>query len=78
MFIVFPILIFYGLLCVGKEETMIVDYKYSRKDAQELKTHYKPQLDLYRLATAKILHIPVEKIRCSIVNICRGFQVDMD
>jgi len=33
---------------------------------------------LYRLAVAKIMRIPAESIRCSIVNIYHGFQVDMD
>ncbi len=65
------------LLAVG-EETRIIDYKYSKRGAEELKTHYQPQLDLYKLAVAKIMKIPAESIRCSIVNIRRGFQVDMD
>ncbi len=65
------------LLAVG-EEVRIIDYKYSARDGEALKTHYKPQLDLYKLAVAKILKIPAESIRCSIVNIRRGFQVDID
>ncbi len=65
------------LLAVG-EETQIIDYKYSGRSAEELKAHYKPQLDLYKLAVARIMKIPVERIRCSIVNIKRGFQVEMD
>ena len=65
------------LLGVG-EEIRIIDYKYSLKDAQGLRAHYQPQLDLYRLATAKILGVEKEKIRCTIVNIRRGFQVEMD
>ena len=66
------------LLAVGEREVNIIDYKYSHKTAQQLKKHYQPQLNLYRLATEKILKIPKENIRCSIVNIYRGFQVDMD
>jgi len=65
------------LLAVGKE-VRIIDYKYSRGGAEYLKKHYAPQLDLYRLAVAKIMRIPAESIRCSIVNIYHGFQVDMD
>ncbi len=65
------------LLAVG-EETRIIDYKYSRQGAEALKEHYRPQLNLYRLAVAKIMNIPPESIRCSIVNIRKGFQVDMD
>ncbi len=65
------------LLAVG-EETRIIDYKYSTRSAEELKAHYQPQLNLYKLAVAKVLKIPAEGIRCSIVNIREGFQVDMD
>ncbi len=65
------------LLAEGDEDVIIIDYKYSTKNAEYLKTHYKPQLDLYRLATAKILKRPIEKISCTIVNIYRGFQVDV-
>ena len=65
------------LLGVG-EEIRIIDYKYSMKDGESLRAHYQPQLDLYRLATAKILGVGKEKIRCTIVNIRRGFQVEMD
>ena len=56
----------------------IVDYKYSVKNEQELLKKYALQLELYRKATAVILKIPREKIRCSIVNLFRGFQVDVE
>ncbi len=66
------------LLAVKEGEAWIIDYKYSKRSAERLKEHYKPQLDLYRRAAAKVLKIPLEKIRCSIVNILQGFQVDME
>ncbi len=65
------------LLAVS-DEVHIIDYKYSLRGGASLRAHYKPQLDLYRLATAKILGIDKSKIRCSIVNIRRGLQVDID
>ena len=65
------------LLAVG-ESVQIIDYKYSKSSAEALKERYKPQLDLYKLAVAKIMKMDVNAIRCSIVNIRRGFQVDMD
>ena len=65
------------LLAVGEDGVHIVDYKYSVKNAETLRKTYAPQLALYRLATAKIMGISPEKIRCSIVNIYHGFQVDM-
>ena len=67
------------LLALGENgEVQIIDYKYSKGGAAYLSEHYRPQLMLYRQATAKILHIPLEKIRCSIINIYHGFQVDVD
>ncbi len=64
------------LLAVG-EKTRIIDYKYSTRTAEELKLHYGPQLDLYRLAVGKILKIAPKEIACSIVNIRLGFEVEM-
>ena len=66
------------LLAVGEEEAWIIDYKYSKKSEDNLRAHYRPQLKLYRLATSSILKIPEEKIRCSIVNIYRGEQIDFE
>ncbi len=67
------------LLAIEKDGFVrIIDYKYSNRSAKVLAQHYKPQLDLYRLATSKILKIEKEKIRCTIVNICLGFQVDVE
>lgn len=65
------------LLAVG-EDVRIIDYKFSKGNAEYLRAHYKPQLELYRLATARIMGVAPSKIRCSIVNIYHGFQVDMD
>ena len=59
-------------------EVRIVDYKYSTKDAETLRTHYAPQLKLYKKAVSKILRIAPEKIRCSFVNIYRGFETEAD
>ena len=67
------------LLAVGEEgDVHIIDYKFSRMGAEHLAKHYRPQLALYKEATAKIMKIDPARIRCSIVNINRGFQVDVD
>lgn len=67
------------LLALGEDgDAQIIDYKFSKGSAAYLRAHYRPQLELYRLAAAKILHIPMTKIHCSIINIYHGFQVDMD
>ena len=65
------------LLAVS-DTVRIIDYKYSSHGVEYLRAHYKPQLDLYRMAAAKILGVDKSKIRCTIVNIRRGMQVDMD
>lgn len=67
------------LLAVDEEgRAQIIDYKYSRRGAEYLARHYRPQLELYKQAVAKIMGIEKEKIRCTIVNINRGFQIDVD
>lgn len=66
------------LLAVGEGEARVIDYKYSTFGAERLKNHYKPQLELYRKTAAKILKLDEKKVRCTIVNIFRGFQTDVD
>lgn len=66
------------LLAVNENEVRIIDYKYSVRDPDSIKEHYLLQLRLYKLAAAKILKISPEKVRCTIVNIYRGYQVDVD
>ncbi len=65
------------LLALDGEEAWIIDYKDSIKDADSLKKHYRPQMDLYRMAVAKITKLPKAKIRCFIVNLHRGFQTEL-
>ncbi len=65
------------LLAVG-DEVRIIDYKYSTRNAEYLRTHYKPQLALYRMAVAKALKIEECKIHCTIVNIRLGFEVEVE
>ena len=67
------------LLAVGTDgDVEIIDYKFSKGGADYLTAHYRAQLNLYRQATAKILKVKEENIRCTIVNINHGFQVEMD
>ena len=66
------------LLAIGEDgDAQIIDYKYSKKDAEYLAEHYRLQLALYRQAAAKILKLDEKRVRCSIVNIYHGFQVDI-
>jgi len=66
------------LLAVGDGRAEIIDYKYSGKSAEKLRETYAMQLRLYRMATAKALKIPPENIRCTIVNIYRGFELEIE
>ena len=66
------------LLAVSEEGAWIVDYKYSGRDEASIRQHYEKQLHLYRLAVSKIMRIPLARIRCKIVNIYRGYQIDIE
>ncbi len=65
------------LLAVG-EEVRVIDYKYSGKTAETLLKEYAPQLHIYRLAVAKILHVEPSAIRCTLVNIKKGYSVEVE
>ena len=66
------------LLAVGEEDVEIIDYKYSQKNAENLKKSYALQLRLYKEAVAKALKVDKERISCTIVNIFYGFEVEID
>ena len=59
-------------------EVRIIDYKYSGKSAAALREHYAPQLSLYKKAVSRIMRLEPSRIRCSIVNIRRGFETDVE
>lgn len=66
------------LLAVFKDgNAWIIDYKFSVKNQAQLKEKYAAQLDLYKRATARILKIDESKIKCSIVNLLRGFEITL-
>lgn len=50
------------LLAVKGESAVLVDYKYSKKDAPSLKKTYAAQLSLYKYAVEKALSLRVEKV----------------
>ncbi len=66
------------LLAMTDDGVWIIDYKYSSGGAAYLQEKYARQLEIYRMATAKFLRQPKEKIRCTIINVRRGMQVDID
>ena len=66
------------LLAIGENEVEIIDYKYSQKNAENLKKTYSLQLQLYKKAVARVLKMPESSISCTIVNIFHGFEVAVD
>ncbi len=66
------------LLAVGDFGVKIIDYKYSNKSDERLIETYTPQLDLYKKATATILHCSPEKINATIINIHTRRQINLD
>ena len=63
------------LLAVRGEECIIVDYKYSSHNAERLAADYLPQLRIYAAAARRIPG--VRRVSACIVNILRGFSVDV-
>lgn len=57
------------LLAIGADGTAIIDYKYSRKDDESIKSYYSAQLALYKKAVARILKIDESTITTTIINI---------
>lgn len=55
----------------------IIDYKFSSRSAEDLKTHYAPQLALYKKAVQKIMGARAEDVRCTIVNLRLGYFVEL-
>ena len=67
------------LLAVGElGKVRIIDYKYSFKGNTYLREHYAPQLALYKKAVARIMDIAPSDIRCTIVNIAKGVEIDAE
>ncbi|MDD6995199.1 MAG: UvrD-helicase domain-containing protein [Candidatus Borkfalkiaceae bacterium] len=65
------------LLVIEEGRAHIVDYKYSMRDAADLREKYTPQLLLYRKAVAKITGIQEENIRCTLLNLARGYSLEI-
>ena len=63
------------LLAVRGDACIVVDYKYSVHDAARLLQDYTPQLRIYAAAARRISG--VKTVRACIVNILRGYAVDV-
>ncbi|MGN1061636.1 MAG: UvrD-helicase domain-containing protein, partial [Candidatus Scatosoma sp.] len=65
------------LLLIGDGRAHIVDYKYSLRASAALAKKYTPQLVLYRKAVAKITGIKEENVRCTLLNLARGYSLEI-
>ena len=63
------------LLALKDGECVVVDYKYSGKDAAQLLAAYEPQFRVYTAAAARIAG--VRHVRAFVVNILRGFCAEV-
>ncbi len=61
----------------GEGSYTVVDYKFSSRSAEGIRTHYAPQIALYRKAVAKTMHIPEERVGAVIINIASGEEIPM-
>lgn len=61
----------------GKSAT-VIDYKTVDEDmpAEELRRTYQGQMDLYRVAVAKLCGLPPEKVRCVLIHVRLGQLVE--
>lgn len=57
------------LLAIGAGGTAIIDYKYSRKNDEQIVQTYAAQLALYKKAVAEILKIDPSTISTTVINI---------
>ncbi len=65
------------LFAVHKDKVVIIDYKYSKKDEEQLVETYSPQLALYKKAVAVITGKAEKDIYCVIVNIYKRKQINL-
>ncbi|MGN1053462.1 MAG: UvrD-helicase domain-containing protein [Candidatus Scatosoma sp.] len=65
------------LLLIGDGRAHIVDYKYSLRASSALAKKYTPQLVLYRKAVAKITGMKEENVRCTLLNLARGYSLEI-
>ncbi len=65
------------LLVEDEEGYTVVDYKFSGKSDEALRTHYRPQIELYKRAVARAKGVALSTVRARIVNIaaCREIQM---
>lgn len=63
---------------VPGKEAVIIDYKTNDGLTDtELADIYRGQMELYRIAVAKLASVPVEKVRCLLIHVRKGTVVEV-
>lgn len=58
------------------KEAVVIDYKTNDCPSEELREMYRGQMDLYRIAVAKLCGLKPEQVRCVLVHVRRGELVE--
>ena len=58
------------------KEAVVIDYKTNDCSLEQLKEMYQGQMDLYRIAVAKLCGLSVESVRCVLVHVRAGALVE--
>jgi ATP-dependent exoDNAse (exonuclease V) beta subunit len=58
------------------ESATVIDYKTNDCSVEDLREMYQGQMDLYRVAVAKLCGIGVEKVRCVLVHVRQGAVIE--
>jgi ATP-dependent exoDNAse (exonuclease V) beta subunit len=59
----------------GRSAT-VIDYKTNDCSVEDLREMYQGQMDLYRIAVAKLCGLEVEKVRCVLIHVRQGAIVE--
>lgn len=65
------------LLAETDDGYLIVDYKLSGRSVEGIRTHYAPQISLYKKAVSRILGVDENRVRAVILNIARCVEIQM-
>ncbi len=58
------------------KEAVVIDYKTNDCSLEQLKEMYQGQMDLYRIAVAKLCGLSAERVRCVLVHVRLGALVE--
>ena len=58
------------------QSAVVIDYKTNDCSVEDLREMYQGQMDLYRVAVAKLCGLAPEKVRCVLVHVRLGALVE--